>query len=842
MTKVLFHNAKVLRAAATASLALLCVFGGKAHASTMAYSLQEAIYLFEMKGETAEAIRILKDVSEKGDREDKEQAHFYLAKIQELAGNSSSANFYYKQSLNNTKETAKAYWLAEREAATSNTFDELLKKKIPLKSPVTKIFKDNSTYLLLENKNIKKVEQDTLISINPHIGANAEILYIDDAGVWYQYPEKDSLHFKSFTNSAIKRAFPIVGTTSIFIKGDNILAQSAHTLTLLNKKGIRAQINEKYNGCDVSAFYATTGHFVLNCPDNALHFVSDGDASETYTITQFEPIKELLVDKRDILLLSGNTLFCYQPKNSAIPQWKVSFSNAEKILSFENRIAVLEASGRVTLLNKSNGTIKSIIRSDAADIQELAQGTLGLFTNEGALTVVDTILRPLWHFNFTKPITTDVIRTGESIYLFFGDSYLQGIAPHYYGMHPLLSENLAKRAASLVENSDWTSLPSILDSIFKLEPGNAEAWLFKALYLENNEGNDKDRQKAWSEAVRHSVSNPYATPVILNRYGKAIGAKFVSLLNISPKTKYPQLFGSKKNLFTIDPAAERLICVNADNGELRWTRPLAKMDNSPVMDHDDAILALISGFTLNIYDFNKDTPPTTIQLPGKAFNVKVNDDAIYVSTWNGFLLKILRPESKLAWSRKIFSIPFLFTKNSAELHLASLDGDIIHLWDGSGQIKSNGVKLQNGISLLAQADSIMAIATANNRLYLYNTTNNANEPVQILLESPISSLQAVQYQGKPHFMVGLSDQTVLFYTIKGAPLWKFQGKNSVFNTPFIHDNSAWLDQGNEVVSISLKDGKVQQKFSTPGGAGTPFILNKTLYSASSKRLLYGFSL
>ena len=82
----------------------------------------------------------------------------------------------------------------------------------------------------------------------------------------------------------------------------------------------------------------------------------------------------------------------------------------------------------------------------------------------------------------------------------------------------------------------------------------------------------------------------------------------------------------------------------------------------------------------------------------------------------------------------------------------------------------------------------------------------------------------------------------MLYSSSGTPLWKFQGKNSIFMKPFIAGSLAWIDQGNEVVSISLKDGSVVNRFKTPGGAGTPFIMNRTLYSASSKRLLYGFSL
>lgn len=837
--KAQLRNTVKFSAAAKTLLVLLCALCGSAFASKMAYTLQEALYLFEMKGETDEAIRLLEKVVSKGDAEDKEDALFYLGKIHDLAGNKTSANFYYNQSLNNTRETAKAYWLAEREAETTRQSEDLLRKNIQLHSPIHKIFRGQSSFVQLQNGKIFRVEPDTIVPVRFSV-RNADILRIDDQGVWYQNESKDSLYYKSISGNA-QKAFPVAATTSLYTRGENAVAQSAHTLTLLNRKAVKFQVSEKYSGCTIETFYPTTGHYVLNCPDNSLHFISADDANETYSITQFEPIKSVLVVKKDILLLSGNTLYCYQPKTSTVPRWKISFSNAEKVMAFEGRIAVLEASGRVILLDRESGQTISFIRSDAADMQELAQGSLGLFTNEGALTVVDTLLRPLWHFNFAKPVS-DVISARGNIYLIFDNTHLQGISPHYYGKRPLLSEMLAKQAASLVERADWNPLPVLLDSIFKLEPGNAEAWLFRALFLENNKGGEKDKQKAWSEAVRHSVSNPYATPLILSRYGKAIGAKFVSLLNISPKTKYPQLFGNRKNLFTIDPAAERLICINAETGEFRWSKALAKMDNSPVMAKDENILAIVSGLSLNIHELSKDGASASVQLPGKAFSIQILDNAIYVSTWNGFLLKILRPENKLAWSRKIFSVPFVFTKNDSELHVASLDGDIQHLWDGSGQIKGSGFKILNGISMLSQADNMLAIATNNNKLYLYNTADTTKEPVQILLESSVSSLQSVTFQGKKSFLVGLADQSLLFYSANGAPLWKYQGKSTIFNTPYVHNDLAWVDQGNEVIALSLKDGKVMQRFSTPGGAGTPFVMNRTLYSASSKRLLYGFSL
>ena len=110
------------------------------------------------------------------------------------------------------------------------------------------------------------------------------------------------------------------------------------------------------------------------------------------------------------------------------------------------------------------------------------------------------------------------------------------------------------------------------------------------------------------------------------------------------------------------------------------------------------------------------------------------------------------------------------------------------------------------------------------------------------MESPIASLQTTKGHDGNNILVGLADQSILLYSASGTPLWKFQGKNSIFMKPFISGSLAWIDQGSEVISLSLKDGSVVNRFKTPGGAGTPFVMNRTLYSASSKRILYGFSL
>ncbi len=824
----------------TFALVWLCGLVSFTFAEKMETSIQEALYLFEMKGETSEAIKMLENAAMKGDEDDKEKAYFYLGKIQELSDNKTSANFYYEQSLARTNEVAKAYWLSERESATSTKPEALLRTPIQLKSPIQKTFGKNPTFLLLNDGSICKIK-DNRLDIITTAPAHQQIFNIDRQGIWYQPADQDSLVFKALYANTPNKSYPFTGITHFWSEGNRVLVQTERQLSILNNKRIVSQIEDKYNGCVPEGFFAPTNEFVLNCTDNALHFISAEDGSPRKSIAQFDVIKNVLIDKSSLYLISGNYLYAYYPKQRTSPFWKISASNIESLLSFEKEIVLLEASGRISLIDKRSGLTRKAIRSDASSIYPLAKGTLGLFSDEGAITAVDTLLNPLWHFNFAKPVEQAPIYTNGSLYLYFGDRKLVSLSPHYYGKKILLSEILARQAADIVEHEEWEDLPPILDSLFKLEPGNAEGWFFKALYLEQNKDNEREKQKAWSEAVRLSGSNPQTTQLILSRYGKAIGAKFVTMLPISPKTRYPQFFSSKKYLYTIDPAADRLFCINAESGEIRWAKYIGALDNSPVIENDENALAIASGYNISIYDLNKDVAPVTLQLPGKAFKMDVTENAIYISTWNGFLLKILRPENKLAWSRKVFSVPFLHSKSDREIFICNLEGDLVVLDDEAGQTQENSTrKIPGQISHLLSTDSITAAASGN-KLYLFNQKKK-DPPLQILMENAISSLQIISDHGEKKFLVSLSDQTILLYSEAGAPLWKYAGKNAIFPKPFVKDGFAWIDQGNEVVGISLKTGKKEQRFSTPGGAGTPFILNHTLFSASPKRLLYGFSL
>jgi outer membrane protein assembly factor BamB len=819
------------------------VFFAQAHASKMASQLQEAIYLFEMKGEVDDAIRLLEKISRQGDDDDKEAAFFYLGKIYDMASNKAQANHFYARSQAITQTTSKAYWLAGRDAATSFSPERLLKKIIPLRSPIRKFFNGKNANILYENGHIAKLEGGLVIEIASKLNEGDILLHIDSDGMWYHNSTRDTLFFKSHISPKQQLSFNIKDITQFVAVNTHAFAMTDRDIYILDRKGSFAKGNNNYGSCQLQKDMFGNDFFIVNCPDNALHFISTDSLKESFTIAQYDIIQQTFIFNGYIYLISGNVLFCYAPQNNKTPLWKANVGNIETLQSFENNIITLEASGKVTLYDRLTGTILSSIRVNASSLYPLAQGTLGLFSSEGAVITVDTLLRPLWNFNFAKAPLTRPVGKSKYIYIPFEDKKVYAIDAHYYGQRPLYSSKLASKAILKARQEDWDNIPPVLDTIIKNEPGNAEAHFLKALYLEQKNAPEKERQKTWAEAVRLSIGSPQIANTILSNFSKVIGASFASPLNISPKTMYPQFLGAKKSLYTIDPATEQLICINVENGEQRWNKYIGKTGKSPVIESDENAIFISSGYQMNVYDINKDAFNKPLQLPGKVFHFTLTSDFIYVSTWNGFLIKISRSSYNIVWSRKVYSMPFHVVKFPKYLQLCNLDGELLRISDDTGfSIDKFINKVQVNISSMEGIDSTLVLVSSTNKMFLQNTKRKDFSPIQVLMEYPIISAQVFRDQNENKIILSLADQSILLYSSIGTPLWKYQGKKSIFSKPFIYDGQAWIDQGNEIIALSLKDGKVVKTFNTPGGAGTPFILNHTLFSASPKRILYGFPL
>ena len=260
-------------------LALCSLFSSQALASKMASQLQEAIYLFEMKGDVDDAIRLLEKISRQGDADDKEFAFFYLGKIYDLGSNKAQANHFYSRSQAFTQNTSKSYWLAQRDAATSFAPERLLQKTIPLRSPIRKFFDGKNANILFENGHIAKIESGMIIEIASKLNENEHLLQINADGMWFQNPTRDSLFYKPHNAPNQEVSFEVKNISQFTATSNNAIAITDKGFSIIDRKGSIVKGNTDYASCQLINDQFINDNFIFNCPDNALHFVSASTAT-----------------------------------------------------------------------------------------------------------------------------------------------------------------------------------------------------------------------------------------------------------------------------------------------------------------------------------------------------------------------------------------------------------------------------------------------------------------------------------------------------------------------------------------------------------------------------------
>lgn len=820
---------------------LLHCFIPAVFAADQAVKIREATYLFEMKGEYADAEAILEEVSKTGDAEDRAQADFLLGKIKDIAGNSQMASFYYKQNLRDATNASQIYWTAERLASIDKEPERLLENVLKLRSPMRQIFNTDSMRILLGNRTYYTPSSGKYTKLPEEIPSTAKINNIAANGIWWQ--DDNKLNFTPLRNifPAIEipttskiASFKIFSNFSIgFIDGEQFVLHSGNTE--------RFRTDARYKDCEILESQSNSEPILLNCPDNALHIISKNDGHEQGVISMLDPISKVYQDQNGLLLFSGDAVWFFAKNKLQTAAWRRHGISVEEILSFGNYFAILESSGELSLIHKRTGEIILHKKTFAANLLNLNTGLLGLISTDGAIVATDTLLQPLWMFHIGEPYFFKPWVNDGKIYYSTSQNSLKILNALHYGKKSLLSQEHAYKANRLAMLNDWESAMQFADSSLAIEPGNAEALFLKALSLEDSEAPATKRRDAWAKVIRITSGTSEQRSKILSHYSKIINAKNISPLPLSPHTLYPNFIAYKKYLLTLDPASRQIIALNAETGDAQWTFDIGKMESAPVTANSGNLFAFASGFALRMLNIDKPTKTHNMELPGKPFYLTFGEKALYVSTWNGFLLKIMLPDFKLAWTRKIGTTPLFINPSKDELIITSLTGTIQHIWETSGQKKTSGPSLQAQIAQTIQEDSLLILISSDQRIFAYT---NATAPfITISPAKDILSVNLLNENGKKSLLASFADQELRLYSIpEGEVLWSYQGKKSLFGKIAIANDIAWIDQGEELVGIDIKTGKMTDSHSIPGGAGTPFIVGQTLYTATPQHLLYSFNL
>lgn len=821
-----------------------CLLFSAALSSRMDKELYEAVYQYEIKGNFADAQDQLSRISIEGDEEDKGKAFFLLGKIQELSESPLNAIFYYRQALINPASARDAYFLAGRIARLDTSPERLALGKVRFSSPIRETFPGKQPFILLTNNQLYTLHNEKFVSVPTFLSERAKILSVTQNGIWFSDENPPTLHFQPRDSkqpvhsyrfdSAISDIIPLPGIGAFVI--------SEKTLAFAASEGLRFSVENRYRGCSPIGFYAPQNAFAVSCPDNAIHLFDAENGSEKQSLAMEDPIRKGILSDNGIFVASANTLCYFRPQADNSRQWKVSGNPIEDIVLFESGLAVLESDGKLKMLHPESGIEFAKASVDGEKLFVMARGALGTFSREGALTVVDTALRPLWRYHFGKPLAAEPLQSQGLLFLPFGNGELQTLDALHYGGRPILSQRYAEKAVQAKDAENWDEMVALIDSSQNLEPGNPTASYLRAINLERLGEDEKKRAEAWADAVRFSFGNRRESESILSHYAKIIGASYVHFLPLSPRTLYPNLFGAGHTLFTVDPAAQKLLALDPASGNVRWKKDLGLLETSPVLASDNSRLAIANGFRLQIQELTPNGGIRYGELPGKPFLIKFHENAIYVSTWNGYFIKLLAPDYGIAWARKLFALPFIFDISRENIAVASLEGTLGFVSGATGQNSRPMVESGANISVLDLADSTLAVATDQNEIRLYG--KNSETPLQVIpTNSAVLSAQWVTLGNAKYLLVGFADQKIgLYAQTSREPLWTFSGNNSVYTAPVVNGNYLYIDQQSHIAQISLSKGTVEKSFATPGGAGTPFILENTLFCTSPKRLLYAFPL
>lgn len=810
----------------------------------MEKELYEAIYEFEIKGNFSDAQDMLARISLEGDAEDKSEAFFLLGKIQELSETPQNATFYYRQSLENPGNARKAYFLASRIALLDSAPERLVDRRIRFDAAIQKTFPGTAPAVLLSNGKLYRLQGEKFTAEHQNFPTNADILAVTPVGVWYSLNDRKSLFFRPKDSRQPTRTYPFDSeiSTVLPISSTNAMVMTEKSFAYTGNEGVRFAVENRYRGCSTAGIYPPLNELILNCPDNAMHFLNAETGEEERSISFVDPIWQTLLTEDGIFAISSSTIRHYRPPENAGLIWKHEGNTIESVIFFGSQIALLESGGNLKLLDPQTGreTARTIV--DGESLVEISKGALGIFSQEGALTVLDTALHPLWHYHFGKPLSAQPIKSEGRLYLPFSSGELLPMTTLHYGKKPLLSQQYAAKATAFQSQGEWDSALVYVDSVKTLEPGNPTASYILAVNMERTGADELKRAEAWSNAVRYSYGDSKTAAAILDHYAKIIGASYARTLPLSPHTLYPNLFGAGHRLFTVDPAAQKMFAIDAASGNIRWTRELGSQETSPILSNDASHLAFANGFRVNVLELSSNGGTQYSELPGKPFQIQFADGTLYVSTWNGYFIKLLPPHYRIAWARKLFNMPFLFNFSKSAISVASLEGDWGFVNSATGQNAQPFKNIDQNVVSADLSDSLLALATDQREIRIYSP--NEKEPLNIIAApAEILSLKWISLGENPYLLVGFSNQKLCLFSLSSKePIWTYSGNGSVYMTPVVNGNSIYIDQNSHIARISLSKGTLEFRYPTPGGAGTPFILDNTLFCTSPKRLLYAFPL
>lgn len=803
--------------------------------------LRKASYLYELEGNSYEALELIHEVLSSPNIQDRTEARILMGRIHEWNQVTDSATWYYQQALDSTphQSLSTVQFLAERIATLRNTPPKILLQDIPFPStplyPVAGSQRD-PIFFLSNQKLWNPHHPHRIIEVN----SDYKPLLVHQGKHWFEQNDQLQLIIRNGPYPGQSRSIPLNSKVvhALALNDQHILIQTlTHIHLFLGEKEI-LKIPNSLPDCLPLLEYTPIQQIFFSCPDNALHPINIKDGHPQPAIGLLETIDTAFAMDHGIAIINHNGVWFYEPHKNNQALWQKSFTNIHSAAQFHQHLALLEADGTLTLLEQKTG--KVLVRTPLEPGQLFVTPfQLGLISHDGDLIMLDRQGKEQWRYQSGQQTLFKPFYHQGRIYVPQQNEHLLILNGRYFGEPQSLNQKLWIQSLIKYQQDQLDLSRSYTDSLLKIEPGHAGAWAQKAKLVDTDSIPQDSVLNLWAQAARFSRGvSATDQKDILSQFAKVLGANWIQALPRSSQT-YPQLFGWENDLCTIDAGSRSVVCLNQTNGHFKWRTSTLPLTKNYQTTYYQNILAIGSDFSISIHDLKrKGRRIHQLDLPGKVYQMQMTSQGLLVSTWNGFLLLYQKKDFQSLWTKRLGNSGHEISLADSLTYALSSTGNLRLLKTRTGNLLQEHLIEESAYQLVATPRG--PLVSHNGKITLFDLTT-LNALWRQTLGNQIFSMQSLQKDGKDLALIGLANQSLVMLDIQhGKTLWSWQGHNSLYIRPQIADQKLFIDQSTSLQVLDLLTGTPLHSWKIPGSIGPIWWKHKQIFCSTPHGFLLSF--
>ena len=521
-----------------------------------------------------------------------------------------------------------------------------------------------------------------------------------------------------------------------------------------------------------------------------------------------------------------------------VVKWELPSQLQEKLILGNGHVYMITAKGSVKSLQLESGRVewqRDILASQAVAYDDV------LFATTFAQTVICLDLRgkPLWTYEYGWDREPTLLPNETWLVLQYGDGRRIKLNRELLRITGNSSGFKFLEYHTRETDKDWKGALASLGKVLTLEPGNGDAWKFRAGMLKNLGSGRQEQNQALIEASRSQETPNWSNGSVLKGLSAGLGANWIWKRQFGPKF-YPNLVPHKDNSFYLENDNQTLVLLNHETGELvnsfhfseELDMKVALWKNDTICVSSPSRLYLISP-TLNASGLGQ------FPLKNPVCQAQVVNTGLVYSDWYGNLNMLGLPDRTLRWERKLGQSGLLVGKAKAleYLDVIDLDGNYFAVQPTSGKVLWS-IRLPPGT----------ITETFSNKDFVYAGYNQGT--LICIDRQRQTTAWTVDFGEQIFSLSGNRDNTLVLTTASkklicvqaatGSILSQVRIQSYLFNRPTVIDHGYWLGTTEPALEKRNFNHELILKYKLPDLPGSPVLFGNSIFIGTLDNFILSF--